>query len=350
MLLLGDICFGESYSQGKSMARLRDRLAIEGYGYSLTRLGGLMRSADLVIGNLEVPLSTAPNAALQPAKQYLHWCDPDQTISCLAAAGIDALSLANNHSLDCGESGLYDTLSKAGTFGIATFGAGRNLQQAAQPFVHAVAIGPITRTIVTFGGFEFRSKYADEFHWYAGADHFGTCAIDPATIAGQVKIMRASLAAPMFIAFPHWGADYQEVKAYQRDMAAQLIDAGIDLVVGHGAHVLQGLEAVNGRPILYGLGNFVFNSPGRFGKMRALPYGLAAALRFRAGNQSLSASLRLYPLLIDNEKTEFQNRPVSDQEFPEVLSLILKYYDGQLGELKTGYDSIGHYIDVPVET
>jgi hypothetical protein len=91
----------------------------------------------------------------------------------------------------------------------------------------------------------------------------------------------------------------------------------VDLIIGHGAHSLQGIEVLAGRPVVYGLGNFVWNTPGRFAPKGAPAFGLAAALKFSWRESRTSLSMRLYPLMIDNLVTDFQTRPVSGAEFPD---------------------------------
>ena len=76
-------------------------------------------------------------------------------------------------------------------------------------------------------------------------------------IAVQVVALRREDPTVFVIAFPHWGRDYEQITANQRRLGRALVDAGVDLVIGHGAHLLQGLELYRGRWIAYGIGNFV---------------------------------------------------------------------------------------------
>jgi cyanophycin synthetase len=244
---------------------------------------------------------------------------------------------------------LRETLRLAEASGIAAFGAGDDVSSAGRPFIHTTRIGPRQRTIVVFAGFELRQKYDEQFDWYAKAGKFGVNAIDPDAVAAEIARLRGTLPDPLFIAYPHWGVDYRETRQYQRELAARLVDAGVDLVIGHGAHSIQGIETVAGRPVLYGLGNFVFNSPGRFEKSGAPPYGVAATLRFHHRGDEVSTFLRLYPLLIDNRKSGYQNRLVSDLEFPEALAVLTKDYDRDQGELTSGVDAIGYYCEITVK-
>ena len=349
VLLLGDIGFGEPYMRSPGFAPLRRLLAKNGHRHSLLRVMELLNAADLIVGNLEVPLAPTPNPAFHGKKKYLSWSDADETVAALLEAGFDALSLANNHTLDCGEAGLRETIQKLHESGIVAFGAGANLPAAGQAFVRTVKIGSVERTIVVFGCFEFRKRY-ERFNWYAAAERPGINPITPEAIAEQIATLRKSVPAPFFIAYPHWGIDYRETEQYQREYAKRLMAAGVDLIIGHGAHVLQGIETVAGRPVVYGIGNFVWNSPGRFSRFGAPPYGLAAALRFRQERDRAAVSLRLYPLLTDNSLSHFQNRPVSAGEFPAALAALTKNYDGAADNLVLETDRLGHHVEVPIET
>jgi cyanophycin synthetase len=348
-LLVGDIGFGECYAPRSGMARLWPRLAIDGHRFSLARLMDLLRHADLVVGNLEVPLAETPNPALRHTKKYLHWSDPNETVAALVAGGFGALSLANNHSLDCGPAGLAETTRLLRAAGLVPFGAGPDLATAALPYVRTVAVGPVKKTIVVFGGFELRPDYEKLFDWYARTDRAGANPIDPDAVSSQITQLRDTLPDPLFVAYPHWGVDYRDTMPAQRDLAAALITAGVDLVIGHGAHLLQGIETIRGRKVIYGLGNFVFNSPGRFAKHVAPPYGLVAALRLYHGEAGVSAALRLYPLFVDNAISDFQSRPVSAGEFPDARAVLTKHYDGLAGDLAFGVDRVGHYLETPIQ-
>jgi cyanophycin synthetase len=314
VLLVGDIGFGESYLEHPRAAALRAMLETHGRDRCFAQLGGLLGSADMVIGNLEAPLSRQLDASLGDHKKYLSWSDPEASALALREAGVQAVGLANNHMLDCGTAGLAETLSALDRRGIASFGAGNDLASAERPLIVPFTVGSVERSLVVFAGFEHRRRYERQFRWYARRSSPGVCELSPRRIATEIARLRDQLPAPTFLAYPHWGTDYAEVTNAQRSYAAALVDAGVELVIGHGAHVAQAVETVGGRPVIYGLGNFVWNTPGRFEKQKAKPLGLAAALEFAAGGPS---RLRLYPLLTDNGITGFKTRLVTDQEFAD---------------------------------
>ena len=115
----------------------------------------------------------------------------------------------------------------------------RTSRPPAVPSSGRSASGRSTAPSSSFGCFEFRQRYDKRFDWYAKPGRPGVNPIAPQSIAREIRRLRDSVPAPIFIAYPHWGVDYDGVQDYQRAYARQLIDAGVDLIVGHGAHVLQ---------------------------------------------------------------------------------------------------------------
>jgi cyanophycin synthetase len=109
------------------------------------------------------------------------------------------------------------------------------------------------------------------------------------------------------------------------------------------------METVAGRPVVYGLGNFVWNTPGRFEPKEAPPFGLAAAVKLRCQESRTALSLRLYPLLIDNSVTEFQTRPVSGAEAPEAFAALTRNFDQPLDMLVQGSDNLGFYVELDLD-
>ena len=344
-LFIGDVGFGESYMHHPRVSDLQNILGTHGYGYSLANLHGVLGQSDLTIANLEVPLSARPDAGLQGRKKYLGWCDPNRTVAALQQAGIDAVTLANNHALDCGSAGLAETLSRLQGAGIASFGAGPDADSAAHPMIHRFSVGGIDHSLVVFAGFEHRRRYDRNYRWYAGSGHGGIASISPEMIATQIDALRDLLPNPTFVAFPHWGTDYENITDSQRETASALVAAGVDLIIGHGAHITQPAQIIDGCPVLFNIGNFVWNTPGRFNKRDVQPLGLAVALRF-SKRQRTGPSLRIYPILTDNFATGFQNRPVTAEEFASARVLITS----QLPSRPRGQtDKVGPYLELKLQ-
>lgn len=346
VLLVGDIGFGEPFLHLPRAAGLMRLLDEHGYGHSTARLGRLLSSADLVIGNLEAPLSSRPDSALRGRKKNLGWSDPERTVEALRQAGVHAVSVANNHALDCGVDGLGETLARLDAAGIASFGAGPDLAAADRPLIRRFVVGGQERSLVVFGGFEHRDRYESRYRWYARSGAPGVSRQSAERIGARIAFLRDHLPAPLFLAYPHWGEDYTEVSDAQRDEAARLVEAGVDLVVGHGSHAAQSVEMVDGRPVVFGLGNFVWNAPGRYGRFGAPPYSLAAALVFQGKRSGGGTALRLYPLMTDNTVTNFQSRPVTRDEFKEAAAVLTGGLDAPA---KVRSDKAGPCLEIRLE-
>jgi cyanophycin synthetase len=338
-LLVGDIGFGEAYMHLPRAGELHRLLAADGHGRCLEGLGTLIGSTDLVIGNLAAPLARQPDAGLRGRKKHLLWSDGERVARALAAGGVKAVTLANKHALDCGHHGMGETIDRLRESGIASFGAGPTRDAAEQPLVVHFTVGSVARTLIVFAGFEHRDRYDRRYRWYAGPASAGVAALSPDRIASRIAEMRDVLPSPVFVAFPHWGRDYAGVDDSQRALAHGLVEAGIDLVIGHGSHALQPPEVVAGRPVLYGIGNFVWNAPGRYAKLGVKPFGVATSIE----NGVAGSALKLYPLLTDNAATGYRSRPVTGAEFAEAAELLA---EGGLGAASRGRDGVGHYLEL----
>ena len=140
--------------------------------------------------------------------------------------------------------------------------------------------------------------------------------------------------------------------ASQQNLAREMIDSGVDLVVGHGAHLLQEIERYRGRWIVYSLGNFVFGTPGRYGKLKMHAYGAVATLELFPAANGVAKTLRLHPIFTDNRVTEYRSRFVTAAEFKEIREL-LGARSGPAGRfddlVRSGEDRHGLYLELDVE-
>jgi poly-gamma-glutamate capsule biosynthesis protein CapA/YwtB (metallophosphatase superfamily) len=204
VLFLGDTHFGESYSAAGSQA---DPLAGHGYDFPLSFVQALTKSADLGIANLETPLTVRHGSPLRLVKRWVHWGNPEPTAQALASLGIRAVSLANNHAFDSLQGGLMDTLSVLSQHGIAGFGAGSDLINAARPFRADFRFAQAELGMVVLGTLERRwSDWAQgAYATYTGS---GTFALTPATVASEIRALRKQSPSLFVVVFPHWGDNY----------------------------------------------------------------------------------------------------------------------------------------------
>ncbi|MBX7249816.1 MAG: CapA family protein [Caulobacteraceae bacterium] len=335
LLFGGDTSFAESYAPQKAARR--------GYSHSLEGLRPLLRRSDYAVVNLETPL-TRLREPLHAERDYLHWSDPVRAPAALRAAGIDAVGLANNHSMDFGPEGLAQTIDALSRQRLASFGAGRNAAEAASPLLISFP-RPDGRkaTVAVFGLFAYRRAYAETYGFYAGPDRPGTNLLAPDNFAARVNALRARIPDLFVIAFAHWGRNYEWRTSAQQRTAHALVDAGADLVIGHHGHALQEVEKYQNRWICYGIGNFMFNAPGRYGEHPGvLPLGGALELSF---SQASLPAIRLYPLLSDNRVTDYQPHPAPPAAARAALDALRRRGDPRsAGALGLGADEIGAFI------
>ena len=216
--------------------------------------GRVLAGADLAIVNLE----TAVTRRGTPAPKQYTFRAPDSAFDALRSAGVDAVTLANNHGMDYGRQGLQDTLAAAAVHHMPLLGAGRNEQQAFAPMhrtVNGIRVAVLAATDVldTFA--------TDE--WDAGPAKPGLASSkDPARLVAAVRAESAH--ADVVVVYLHWGHELTTCPTQrQRQLAELLANAGADVVVGSHAHVPQPGERLGRAYVQYGLGNFVFyaNTP-----------------------------------------------------------------------------------------
>jgi poly-gamma-glutamate capsule biosynthesis protein CapA/YwtB (metallophosphatase superfamily) len=271
-----------------------------GYEWPFEEVEGLLEG-DYVIGNAEGPI-TELTEHYNPDQEFHYNADP-QSAEALAGAGFDALGVANNHTLDRGPEGAIDTIEHLEEVGIEAFGAGRDGDEAEAPLL-----------IETPHGLLAVFAFTEDVHGYAGRDEPGPAILDDESIERAVGRAEAE-GADWLVAYVHWGENYADLSRFQLAFAPALARAGFDLVVGHHAHVPQTVTTVEGAPVIYSLGNFVFGTPGRF--TEEFPgYGLVA--RTFLGRKGFER-LELTCILTDNEEVVFQPQPCPEEEAQEVM-------------------------------
>ena len=341
LVFAGDTSFGESYTiRPEPLSLSGDKRYLPSMKALLPLLGG----AREVLVNLETP-AALPGKTAQEGKAYVHWADPGKTVAALKGSGVTATCLANNHTMDLGPEGLKETVSALDRGGIARTGAGLDLVEAERPLVWEIPLGKRTIHVAILSGFEYRANYDEKFEFYAGPGVPGVNILDPNKAKAQVRSLKSRIPGIFVIAFPHWGKNYAWRTPDQARLAHALVDSGVDLVIGHGAHQLQEIERYRGKWILYGLGNFVFHSPGRYGSKKAPPYSLVARLELEENGPSVTKRLRLYPIESDNRKTGFMSRTVDGKGFSRVQDLLLEHTDRKTAAgILSGRDSLGDHF------
>ena len=235
--ITGDLMLGRSLSP--QMLATRD-------GFPFAQTGDYLRSFDLTVGNLECVVSTLGSPI--PGKQFTFEANP-VGFERLQNAGFDVVSVANNHSGDYGQQAFMDMLHHLPAHGITPLGGGATIAAA-----HAPVIKTVHTTTVGFLAY----CEIEPMSFAATATTPGHAWLDPTLMQADILALRSRV--DYIIAFTHWGIEYQTLPDVdQQAMAHLAIDAGVDLVVGAHPHVRQTVELYHGKPIIYSLGNFLFD-------------------------------------------------------------------------------------------
>ena len=217
-----------------------------------------LAAADVAILNLETSLGTGGRP--EPGKRYTFQAPP-AALTALAEAGIDVASMANNHALDYGRaplSGTFEAIETARSAdpAVAVVGIGRDVAEAYRPARIEVADTVVATIGATVAD---QDPTADPTgHWAATADTAGTAdAMRPARLL--VAVRRAARSADVVVVYLHWGVQGESCPSdAQRSLAADLVEAGGDIVVGSHTHLLQGDGRLGAGYVAYGLGNYAW--------------------------------------------------------------------------------------------
>jgi poly-gamma-glutamate capsule biosynthesis protein CapA/YwtB (metallophosphatase superfamily) len=210
-------------------------------------IAAVLSSADFAMVNLETAIT---ERGTEEPKQY-HFRAPVTAFEAVRAAGVDAVTMANNHVLDYGQVGLADTLDNARTANFPYVGIGRDAASAFAPYYTTVK--GVKIAVVAFS-----QVHELEGTWAARDNRPGVAAaVDVARAVAAVRTARAN--AGLVIVFNHWGQEGNACPTgEQKTFAGKLAAAGADLIIGSHAHTLQGDGWLGQTYVAYGMGNFVW--------------------------------------------------------------------------------------------
>jgi poly-gamma-glutamate synthesis protein (capsule biosynthesis protein) len=231
----------------------------------LSGIAPAVRTADVAIGHLEVP-HTLRGAELRgdvPAPGA-----PPENLDALRRAGFQAVTLAGNHIADCGAEGIEDTVKRLDELGIAHCGAGASLDAARAPL--RMASGGRHIAVLSYNCVGPEAAWAGSQR--AGCNYLRIRTADGSPVAPAaplvevtpeaveqltVDIRAARAGAGLVVVALHKGIVHTPARLapYERPLAEAALAAGADIVIGHHAHILRGIELRDGRPVFHGLGN-----------------------------------------------------------------------------------------------
>ena len=291
VIAVGDIMLG---------GRAKKAVAEFGPDHPFDAVLPLLRRSPIVIGNLEGPFA---EKAKKQQRNFSYRVDVSQASS-LSRAGINVVTLANNHLLDCGRSGILETLDALSNANVFALGAGTNERAA-----HAPVIQQAGGMRIGLLGYYWNSRTA------ATANGPGSAMDPPEALEADIRALRAH--ADRIVATFHWGVPYERMPSTEvRTKAHFAVDCGADAVVGHHPHIVQPFEIYRDRPIFYSVGNFAFGS----GNSRA--EGLLVGLRFEENKTVVN----VYPLYVKNRdpRVNYQPKVLAGRAAERVLNKLMK--------------------------
>jgi poly-gamma-glutamate synthesis protein (capsule biosynthesis protein) len=296
---------GDIMLAGSGSAPFKQR----GYDYPFAATAAELHKGDIAVGNLEAPIS---RRSTEFTDKRFRFRTAPETAAALREAGFAVVTLANNHMMDFGPTGLQETLAYLDKAGVAHTGAGDSLAAARQEAV--ITVG---EKRVAFLAYSFTFPTA----FYATPDSPGTAPGYPRYF--HEDIARARTSADHVIVSFHWGSEQAAIpRPYQVAAARSAIDAGADAVIGHHPHVLQGIEWYKKGIIFYSLGNFAFATMSRLSDRSAI-----ARITLGDGVKEVE----LVPVNVLNKEVRYQPQVLAGKKGKAVID----YLNGLSADLGT---------------
>ena len=244
MALTGDVMLGRG---------VNETIRARGFEYPWGDVLPTLRQADLRLINLECALTSQTREWHDGGYKAFYFRADPGVVATLDAAGIDFVSLANNHAGDFGTEGLAETLVVLDRAGIAHGGAGPNLAAARAPA--RFEKNGLRVAVVSFA--DYPSTWAAD-ETTPGINYTPVSLDTPVVRSVDDAIAEARRDADVLVFSIHWGPNMRArpTEAF-RAFARHVVDAGADIFWGHSAHVVQGIEAWHGKLILYDTGDFI---------------------------------------------------------------------------------------------
>jgi poly-gamma-glutamate capsule biosynthesis protein CapA/YwtB (metallophosphatase superfamily) len=265
------------------------------YSYFMKNVKHIFENDDLTIVNLEGPLTTA---TIKAEKQF-RFKGPAVYTEVLKQGSIEAVNLANNHMFDYLDQGYWDTVSNLSAANLGYFG----FEHKYLTEVKGIKIG-----MLGFLGWDSSKQKKEE-------------------IKQAVKSLKDQ-GADLIIASFHWGEERKYTpNQIQKDLGRYCIDLGVDLVLGHHPHVVQGIETYKGKSIVYSMGNFCFG--GNKNPTDKDAYIYQHSFRFK-NNVLQQEGGQVIPVSVSSvsNRNNYQPTPLRGIEADRVMNKIRKYSIG----------------------
>lgn len=231
----------------------------------------VLRTGDVVVGQVEVPHTTR---GIERSSDVPAPASDPRNLTALANAGFNVATLAGNHIFDAGEMGVRDTIDHLLDLGIPSTGAGMNISEARRPviverkgvrfgFLSYNCVGPkdswATRSKPGCAYVQILTHYELDHATPGGPPTIYTFAEPQSLEAMEDDIRNVRRLCDVVAVALHKGIGHVPAKLamYEKQVSRAAVEAGADLILGHHAHILRGIELYKGKPIFHGLGNFV---------------------------------------------------------------------------------------------
>lgn len=220
--------------------------AQNGYDYAWSGLDGFFLGDDLTVINLEC----VPSDIGSPLDKAFTFRCPTEALPSMKAGGVDVANMGNNHSGDYGPEALIDGRQQLLAAGIGAVGAGKDAYEAGEPALYE--INGWTVAVIGFGG------VAPNDSWYATTSSPGMRSGDDTPSMVRAVEAAAELADIVVVTI-HWGRELDTTpRSDDIERAEAMVAAGADIIFGHHQHRLGPLDYIDGKPVFWGLGNFVW--------------------------------------------------------------------------------------------
>ena len=334
MTIAGDTYFGEWYTRQRKKLGQNDALQEHGYSYSFGKVAPLLPETDMNIVNFEAVLTENTASPFEGHYEFLLDAAPNETIAELKRRNVGAVILANNHSLDYGEFAAEQSRKLFIENGFHVCGVGKTLDDAERPICFECA----GRQVIVFSAYWYRSPRHYVSRHYCMGNNTGTACIDD-SLFNKIKAYREKYPKAFIIFSPHWGTDFNDTDKTQKRLAKLAVSAGVDCIIAHGPHIVSEYERIDGKFVLYSLGNFVFNHNGReFARKNKPPFAYVAKLHISKED----IELRLYPIFAANKQCFWQPYPVIEEQLEE----LFRTWPAKTDMVKK--DEIGYYLEIGV--
>jgi len=283
--------------------------AYNDYTHPWLKMAGLLSKADITFTDLEVPLSDQ----YLPSDEGMSFIAPSKSIDGLKLAGVDVVALANNHSTNYGTSVFMDTLDLLKKSEIGYVGGGLNYSEAYKPLI--IEKNGLKWAFVDYNSITGAINASESSPGVAKFEIKPWVEVDSKEDLAVIKRIISDIKnkVDIVVAEFHWGVEYKSSPIQsQVDIAHEAIESGADLIIGTHPHVVQGMENYKNTPIIYSLGNFIFDQEWS----EETKQGVVAETYFY---KKKLVNVGLVPYQIEDYN---QPRPTSPNESKKILNRI----------------------------